>query len=76
MNSEQTNAQYGDKERFSDACRALYGSVSSRTTEQLLSFSRLQGCQPFCISAFGNLGSNTHSNSMTFSYFYEEVSKR
>ena len=37
MNPNQVNCQYGDKERFSEACRALCGSVSSRNVIGVLS---------------------------------------
>ena len=37
MNSEQTNAQYGDKERFREACHAVCGSVPSRNGIGVLS---------------------------------------
>ena len=37
MNPEQTNAQYGDKERFREACHAICGSVPSRNGIGVLS---------------------------------------
>ena len=37
MKPNQANCQYGDKERFSEACRALYGAVPSRNRIGVLS---------------------------------------
>ena len=37
MKPNQANYQYGDKERFSEACRALYGAVPSRNGIGVLS---------------------------------------
>lgn len=37
MNPEQTNAQYGDKERFCEACHVVCGSVPSRNRIGVLS---------------------------------------
>ena len=37
MNPTQANSQYGDKERFSEACRALCGEVPSRNRIGVLS---------------------------------------
>ena len=37
MNPEQTNAEYGDKERFSEACHAVCGSMLSRNGIGVLS---------------------------------------
>ena len=37
MNPRQANPQYGDKERFCEACHALCGSVSSRNVIGVLS---------------------------------------
>ena len=37
MNPKQANSQYGDKERFNEACRALCGSVPSRNRIGVLS---------------------------------------
>ena len=37
MNPKQAKSQYGDKERFNEACRALCGSVPSRNGIGVLS---------------------------------------
>ena len=37
MKPNQANCQYGDKERFSEACHALYGAVPSRNSIGVLS---------------------------------------
>jgi len=37
MNPRQTNSQYGDKERFAEACRTLCGSVPTRNRIGVLS---------------------------------------